>query len=283
MKKLSNQFPIEKMSQVFGVTRSGYYRFLSSPKGKRVQEEARLSKEIERVFYENKKRYGSPRIFMELKEKGIRCSEKRVAKIMRNNKLVAKRRREWKGKKLTVKEKKPNLLNQDFKANKKNAKWVSDITYIRTSKGWAYLCAVMDLYSRKIVGHAVKQHMKKELVVQALEQAISRRGSIDKGLIFHSDQGSQYGSDVVGKSLKKNKIVGSMSGKGSCYDNAPMESFFNSFKRECLGTEIFQDVETAKKEIFNYIECYYNNKRKHSALGYLSPVKFEEKHENSLC
>lgn len=283
MKKLSDQFPIEKMSKVFGVTRSGYYRFLSSPKGKRAQEEAELTKEIERVFYEHKKRYGSPRIFMELKEKGICCSEKRVAKIMRNKKLVSKRRRKWKGKRVVLKEKKPNLLNQDFKADKKNVKWVSDITYIRTSKGWAYLCAVMDLYSRKIVGHAVKQHMKKELVVQALDQAILRRGSIENGLIFHSDQGSQYGSEVVDESLKKNKMVGSMSGKGSCYDNAAMESFFNSFKRECLGTEVFKDVETAEKEIFSYIECYYNNKRKHSALGYLSPAKFEEKHENSLC
>ena len=271
------------MSQIFGVARSGYYRFLSCHKGKRAQEEALLSKEIERVFYEHKKRYGSPRIFMELKEKGVCCSEKRVAKIMKNNNLVAKKRRKWRGKKLLAKEKKPNLLNQDFKAEKKNTKWVSDITYIRTSKGWAYLCAVMDLYSRKIVGHAVKQHMKKELVVQALEQAISRRGSIEKGLIFHSDQGSQYGSEVVDESLKKNKMIGSMSGKGSCYDNAVIESFFNSIKRECIGAEAFKDVETAEKEIFNYIECYYNNKRKHSALGYLSPVNFEEKYENSLC
>lgn len=282
MKRLKTQFPIEKMSQVFGVTRSGYYRFLSSHKGKRAQEEALLLREIERIFYEHKKRYGSPRIFMELKEKGVCCSGKRVAKIMRNNNLVAKRRKKWK-KKLVTKEKKPNLLNQEFKAEKKNSKWVSDITYVRTGKGWAYLCTVMDLYSRKIIGHAVKGHMKKELVVQALEQAISRRGSIENGLIFHSDQGSQYGSEEVDKSLKKNKMLGSMSGKGSCYDNAAMESFFNSFKRECVGGEIFQDAEAAEKEIFNYIECYYNNKRKHSSLGYLSPVKFEEKHENSLC
>ena len=270
------------MSQVFGVTRSGYYRFLLSHKGKRAQEEVRVSREIERIFYEHKKRYGSPRIFMELQDKGVCCSEKRVANIMRNNKLVSKRRKKWR-KKLVAKEKKLNLLNQEFEAEKKNSKWVSDITYIRTDRGWAYLCTVMDLYSRKIIGHAVKEHMKKELVVQALEQAISRRGSIENGLIFHIDQGSQYGSEEVGKSLKKNKMLGSMSGKGSCYDNAPMESFFNSLKRECVGSGVFRDAEAAEKEIFNYIECYYNNKRKHSSLGYLSPVKFEEKHENSLC
>ena len=281
MKKLRKEFSIEKMSQVFGVTRSGYYRFLSSPKGKRVQEEERLTQEVEEIFYEHKKRYGSPRVFMELKEKGVRCSEKRVAKIMGKNNLVAKRRKKWRGKKLVEKEKKPNLLNQDFTAEKKNAKWVSDITYIRTGKGWAYLCTVMDLYSRKIIGHSFKKHMRKELVIQALEQAISRRGSVE-GVIFHSDQGSQYGSEAIDKSLKKNNMLGSMSGKGSCYDNAAMESFFNSLKRECVGTEIFKDAETAEKEIFNYIECYYNNKRKHSTLGYLSPVKFEEKHENSL-
>lgn len=282
MKKLRKEFPIEKMSRVFGVTRSGYYRFLSSPKGKRAQEEEKLIQEVEEIFYEHKKRYGSPRVFMELKEKGVCCSEKRVAKIMKKKNLVAKRRKKWKGKKLVAKEKKPNLLNQDFIAEKKNAKWVSDITYIRTGKGWAYLCTVMDLYSRKIVGHSIKKHMRKDLVIQALEQAITRRGSVE-GVIFHSDQGSQYGSEAIDKSLKKNNMLGSMSGKGSCYDNAPMESFFNSLKRECVGSEIFKDVETAEKEIFNYIECYYNNKRKHSTLGYLSPVKFEEKHENSLC
>jgi len=236
-----------------------------------------------RIFYEHKRRYGSPRVFKELKENGVSCSEKRVAKIMKKKKLVAKRRKKWRGKRLIAKEKKPNLLNQDFKAEQKNSKWLSDITYIRTGKGWAYLCTVMDLYSRKIVGHAVKGHMKKELVVQALEQAILRRGLAQEGLIFHSDQGSQYGSEAVEESLKKNKMLGSMSGKGSCYDNAPMESFFNSLKRECFGEEMFKDVEAAEREIFNYIECYYNNKRKHSSLGYLSPVKFEEKYENSLC
>ena len=270
------------MSKVFGVTRSGYYSFISPNKGKRAQEEKRLTQEIEKIFYEHKKRYGSPRVFRELKEKGFSCSEKRVAKIMKKNMLVAKQRKKWKGKRLVVKEKKPNLLNQDFKAEKKNSKWVSDITYIRTSEGWAYLCAVMDLYSRKIIGHSIKRHMRKELVIQALEQAISRRGSVE-GVIFHSDQGSQYGSEAIDKSLKKNNILGSMSGKGSCYDNAVMESFFNSLKRECIGSEIFKNIQTAEKKMFKYIECYYNNKRKHSSLGYLSPVKFEEKHEKSLC
>jgi transposase InsO family protein len=282
MKKLRKEFPIEKMSKVFGVTRSGYYSFISPNKGKRAQEEKRLTQEIEKIFYEHKKRYGSPRVFRELKEKGFSCSEKRVAKIMKKNMLVAKQRKKWKGKRLVVKEKKPNLLNQDFKAEKKNSKWVSDITYIRTSEGWAYLCAVMDLYSRKIIGHSIKRHMRKELVIQALEQAISRRGSVE-GVIFHSDQGSQYGSEAIDKSLKKNNILGSMSGKGSCYDNAVMESFFNSLKRECIGSEIFKNIQTAEKKMFKYIECYYNNKRKHSSLGYLSPVKFEEKHEKSLC
>lgn len=280
MKRLRKEFPIEKMSKVFGVTRSGYYRFLSSPKGKRAQEEERLTQEIEEIFYEHKKRYGSPRIFVELKERGLCCGQKRVAKIMRKNRLVARQRK--KRKRTLVKEKKPNLLNQNFKAEKKNEKWVSDITYIRTKRGWGYLCTVMDLYSRKIVGHAVKKHMKKELVVQVIEQAITRRGSA-KGIIFHSDQGSQYGSEAVDRSLKENNTFRSMSGKGSCYDNAPMESFFNTLKRECIGTEVFKDVETAEKEIFNYIECYYNNKRRHSTLGCLSPVKFEEKYENSLC
>ena len=119
-------------------------------------------------------------------------------------------------------------------------------------------------------------------MIKTEKQAVSGRGAVE-GIIFHSDQGSQYGSEAIDKSLKKNNMIRSMSGKGSCYDNAPMESFFNSLKRECVGAEVFKDAEAAEKDIFNYIEYYYNNKRRHSTLGYLSPVKFEEKHENSLC
>lgn len=283
MRRLSKQFPIVKMSKIFGVSRSGYYRFLKEHQGKREQEEAELLKEITRIFYDHKKRYGSPRVYEELKTIGIQCSKNKVAKIMKTNKLVAKTPKKWKGKKLSGKEKKPNLLKRNFSAEIPNNKWVSDITYVQTAKGWVYLCAIMDLFSRKIVGHAVEGHMKKELVIKALQQAVSRRGTEKTKVIFHSDQGVQYGANELNKYMEKLGFVGSMSGKGSCFDNAAMESFFSSYKRECVHKQTYESLEVAQKETFNYIECYYNSKRKHSTLGYLSPNEFEKKHENSLC
>ena len=283
MRRLSKQFPIGKMSKIFGISRSGYYRFLKQEQGQRQQEQAVLLREITRVFYDHKKRYGSPRVYEELKTMGIQCSENRVAKIMKANKLVAKMPKKWKAKKLSAKEKKPNLLKRNFSAEIPNDKWVSDITYVQTAKGWVYLCAVMDLFSRKIVGHAVEGHMKKELVIKALKQAVSRRGAQKKKVIFHSDQGVQYGANELNEYMKQLGFVGSMSGKGSCFDNAAMESFFSSYKRECVHNQAYESLEVAQKETFNYIECYYNNKRKHSTLGYLSPNEFEKKHEDSLC
>jgi len=283
MKELRSQHSIEKMSKVFEVSKSGYYRFLTSFRGKRAQEERVLGEEIEMLFHEHKSRAGSPKIWEDLKEKGYTCGRKRVARIMKKKGLSAKVPKKWEGVKRVVDQKKPNLLKQDFHASARNSKWVSDITYVRTEKGWAYLCAIMDLYSRKIVSHNVKLHMRQEVVVQALEQAMVRRKGSKKGLIFHSDQGVQYGSQSVEKLLEHNGIIGSMSSKGSCYDNAAMESFFSTLKRECVRGKIYKDVKDAESEIFNYIECYYNTKRKHSTLGYVSPTKFEEKYPKSLC
>lgn len=282
MSQLSNQFPIERMSKIFGVSKSGYYRFLRKHQGKRAQERELLLREIVKVFYNHKKRYGSPRVYRELKAMGIQCSENRVAKIMRSNNLIARRSKKWKGKKLLSKEKKPNILQRDFSAESPNDKWVSDITYVQTTKGWVYLCAIIDLFSRKVVGHSVAGHMKKELVIKALKQAVRRRKTKGKRVMFHSDQGVQYGSKELNEYIEKLGFIGSMSGKGSCFDNAAMESFFSSYKRECVHNQIYESLEVAQKETFKYIECYYNNKRRHSTLGYLSPMAFEKKYENSL-
>lgn len=282
MSQLSNQFPIERMSKIFGVSKSGYYRFLRKHQGKRAQERELLLREIVKVFYNHKKRYGSPRVYRELKAMGIQCSENRVAKIMRSNNLIARRSKKWKGKKLLSKEKKPNILQRDFSAESPNDKWVSDITYVQTTKGWVYLCAIIDLFSRKVVGHSVAGHMKKELVIKALKQAVRRRKTKGKRVMFHSDQGVQYGSKELNEYIEKLGFIGSMSGKGSCFDNAAMESFFSSYKRECVHNQIYESLEVAQKEAFKYIECYYNNKRRHSTLGYLSPMAFEKKYENSL-
>lgn len=269
MSQLSNQFPIERMSKLFGVSKSGYYRFLRKGQGKRAQEREFLLREIVKVFYDHKKRYGSPRVYQELKAMGIQCSENRVAKIMRSKKLVARRSKKWKGKKLPSKEKKPNVLQRDFSAESPNDKWVSDITYVQTTKGWVYLCAIIDLFSRKVVGHSVEGHMKKELVIKALKQAVRRRKTKGRRVMFHSDQGVQYGSKELNEYIEKLGFIGSMSGKGSCFDNAAMESFFSSYKRECVHNQIYESLEIAQKETFKYIECYYNNKRRHSTLGYL--------------
>ncbi len=282
MSQLSNQFPIERMSKIFGVSKSGYYRFLRKHQGKRAQERELLLREIVKVFYNHKKRYGSPRVYRELKAMGIQCSENRVAKIMRSNNLIARRSKKWKGKKLLSKEKKPNILQRDFSAESPNDKWVSDITYVQTTKGGVYLCAIIDLFSRKVVGHSVAGHMKKELVIKALKQAVRRRKTKGKRVMFHSDQGAQYGSKELNEYIEQLGFIGSMSGKGSCFDNAAMESFFSSYKRECIHNQIYESLEVAQKETFKYIECYYNNKRRHSTLGYLSPMAFEKKYENSL-
>ena len=282
MKKLSLNFPIEKMSQVFGVSRSDNIRFLKHSKGKRTAENQHLVRKIKVIFQEHKGRYGSPRIYRELKKQKVSCSENRVARLMRMNKLRAKQRRKWKGERVAKQEKQPNLLKRDFSAENPNDKWVSDITQLKTTRGKAYLCAVLDLFSRKIVGHAVEPHMRQELVIKALQQAVKRRKTKGKELIFHSDQGVQYGAEELKKFMKETKILGSMSGKGSCYDNAVMESFFSSYKRECVENQVYENLEAAQKETFSYIESYYNTKRQHSTLGYMSPVEFEKKHEKSL-
>lgn len=233
--------------------------------------------EIRRVFVDNESNYGSPRIWNELNNvQGIRCSENRVARVMRVNDIVAVQKRKFR---VTTNSKHdypvwPNILNRNFMVEKPNIIWVSDITYIWTFEGWLYLAAVLDLYSRVIVGLAMDKTIADTLTTQAMRQAIFRRCP-GKGLILHSDRGSQYASNDFKAILIQNEFIGSMSKKGDCWDNAVAESFFHTLKVELTHRMKFRTRDEAKRKIFEYVEMYYNRKRAHSTLGYLSPMEYE--------
>lgn len=242
----------------------------------REQYNQHLDRKIKDIFERHKARYGAPRITEELNADDELVSQNRVVRRMKALNLRAKQARKFK---VTTdsqhnKTVAPNLLAQDFTATHPNEKWVSDITDCWTQSGWLYLAVVMDLFSRKIIGWSMSNRMKKERVCNALLMALWRR-SFPKNIIIHSDRGSQYCSDKYQKLLSDNHLLCSMSGKGNCYDNSAMESFFHSLKVECLHDEYFLTREDAKQTIFDYIETYYNPERRHSTNLYLSPDEFE--------
>lgn len=286
MKNHEEEFSIERMSFVLRVSRSGYYRFITSKPSLREVENTRLLKEIKEIHLANRKVYGSPRVHAELNSQGESCSRKRVAKLMRKEGIFAKMKKRFK---VTTQadpraKKAPNLLEQNFASAKPNERWVADITYVSTAEGWLYVAAVLDLFSRRIVGLAMSERITSDLVRKALEQAIAHRQP-DEGLIHHSDKGSQYTSHAFQKVLARSNIISSMSGIGNCYDNAAMESFFHTLKTEHIYFESYKTRDQAKRSIFEYVEVFYNRKRRHSTLGYLSPMIFEtnwQKQQNVL-
>ncbi len=259
------------------VSKSGYYKWKNRPKSKQKIENEKLVIEIKRIFFEHDKNYGSPRIWNELKKAEKHCSENRVAKLMQKNNLVAIHGRKYR---ITTNSKHnwpiaPNILNRNFKIDAPNKIWVSDITYIWTMEGWLYLSFILDLYHRAVVGLSMDSNITDELTQNALKQAIVRCNP-PKKLIHHSDRGSQYASNDYQKLLKKHKIIPSMSRKGNCWDNAVSESFIHTLKVEKVNRCKFMTREKAKLEIFKYIEMYYNIKRAHSFLNYMSPFEFEK-------
>jgi transposase InsO family protein len=269
------------MCQVLEVSKSGYYKQFKKPENKRDKDNDALLNKIQNIFDGNKGRYGSPRVKEQLDKDGIACGKNRVARLMRKNNIKAKRIKKFR---VTTDSKHshpvaPNLLKQDFSATAINEKWVSDITYIYTHEGWLYLAVVLDLCSRKVVGWSMGDRITKDLTVKALRQAMSRRG-IRAGLILHSDRGVQYACHDYVHLVKSNKFIQSMSGKGNCYDNAVMESFFKTLKIEEVYWERYLTRDDARKSVFEYIETYYNTKRMHSALGYMSPDEFEHSMKN---
>jgi putative transposase len=262
---------------MLGVSRSGYYARRKRPVSAREMANQELYKKIKAVYNENYGVYGSPRIYRALKKQGVACSENRVARLMRLRSLQAKQTKRYK---TTTKRNKaqpvaPNLLKRDFVAQRPNQKWLTDITYIPTQEGWLYLAAVLDLFSRRIVGWAMSDRMTSDLTMDALKMAIrQRRPGIS--LIHHSDQGSQYTDGEYQQLLKDYGIQVSMNGVGSWYDNAPMESFIGSLKSEWVHHHRYRTRDEARTDIFYYIEAFYNRRRLHSALGYLSPEAYEQ-------
>jgi putative transposase len=264
------------MCRVLKVQRSGYYAWRHNPQSKRALEDVQLLVEIHRSFDESQGIYGSPRIHRDLREAGLQCSENRVARLMRSAKIKSirgYRRPRFKSGRIGVAA--PNRLQQQFTVDTADVAWVTDITYIRTYEGWLYLAVVIDLYSRAVVGWSMKSTMATEIVLDALMMAVWRRKPKHE-VIIHSDQGSQFGSDDFVRWCKDNKLIPSMSRRGNCYDNAVAESFFSSLKKERIRRTIYATREQAKSELFDYIEVFYNRKRRHSHLNQLSPMAFEQ-------
>jgi len=272
----SGRYPVRRMCRVLEVTPSAYYAWRGRPESRRVREDRRLLVEIKAIHQAKRETYGSPRIQAELKAQGQRHGQKRVARLMRDNDIRAKQKRKFKA---TTDSKHshpvaPNLLARDFEATAPNQKWVADITYIPTREGWLYLAAILDLYSRIVVGWSMAGRMTRKLVLDALEMAMGRRRP-GPGLIHHSDRGSQYACGDYQKALGIHGMICSMSRKGDCWDNAAMESFFHTLKTELVHHRDYQTRWEAKADIFEYIEVFYNRSRRHSALGYLTPAEFE--------
>jgi len=272
-----DEFPVRRMCQVLEVSPSGYYASQRRPISAREMANRQLVEQIKAVHAENDEVYGSPRIYKELEGQGVACSKNRVARLMRLYGVRAKQRRRYKA---TTRRNKahtaaPNLLQQDFVAERPNQKWLADITYIATLAGWLYLAVILDLYSRRIVGWAMAERMSEALTLAALTMALRQRQPA-ADLIHHSDQGSQYTSAAYQALLKNHDIQVSMNGVGNWYDNAPMESFFGTLKRERVHHCLYLTRDEAKTDIFSYIEAFYNRRRRHSALDYLSPEAYEQ-------
>lgn len=284
MMQNKRQWPIEEMARMLGVARSGYYKYCKMQMSKRQKENEILVQTIRAIYMMSRQTYGSPRIHAELQEQGFNCSRPRVARLMQKAGIVAKMRRLFKGTtRVDIRrEAAPNLLQQNFSAIEPNQKWVADISYVKTLEGWLYVAVILDLFSRKVVGLSMDESLHTELVLQALNQALQRRQP-SHNLQHHSDRGCQYTSEQFQIMLAKNGITCSMSGTGNCYDNAVAESFFHTLKTECIYFERYKNREQAKRSIFEYVEVFYNNKRRHSTLGYLSPAEFERRFQQRLC
>jgi len=282
MQAHEKQFRIGTTSRVFRVSRSGYYAWRNRPESERAKENKTLLLRIETAHKDSKKRYGSPRIHQQLVKNGIACSRGRVARLMREAGIRAKQKRKFvlttaSNHDLPVAE---NLLNRQFDVATLNTVWTADITYVPTEEGWLYLGVVMDLCSKGIAGWSMDERMKSDLVASALRMAYERRNP-GAGLLHHSDRGSQYASQDYQELLKAYGMQGSMSRKGDCWDNAPMESFFHTLKTELTHHEKYRSREEARRDIFEYIEVFYNRQRLHSSLGYKSPAEFEQEFQET--
>lgn len=269
-------WPTRTMCRVLGVSHSGYYDWSKRAPSARDQENERLLKSIRLSHQASDNTYGSPRVFRDLLEAGIACSENRVARLMKVSGLKARhKRRRLPGQVDDVAHSiAPNLLDRQFEATGPNQKWAADFTYVWTAEGWLFVAVVLDLFSRRVVGWSMQPTMTSQLVMDALLMAVFRRGR-PKSVLHHSDQGTQYTSENFQRLLESHGIVCSMSRRGNCWDNAAMESFFSTLKTERLAKRHYKTRDELRADVFDYIERFYNPKRRHSTLGYVSPVQFE--------
>lgn len=278
MDQFRQWYTVRLMCRVMQVSASGYYRWKHRPTSLKDQRRAEIESAVMETYASFKARYGAPRIARELTETGVPCSVNYVAGIMREKSIRARNGKAFKYSRTSeaMNNVADNLLWRQFAAERPNQKWTTDITYIWVNDRWLYLATVMDLFSRQIVGWSLDTSMTEQLITDALSMAYGRR-EVVPGLIVHSDRGVQYRSTGYQDYLRSWNCVPSMSRKGNCWDNAPMESFFSRLKVELIYAECFDSIRAAKSAIFEYIEVFYNRKRRHSALGYISPVEYERR------
>jgi putative transposase len=273
----AEEFRVDLMCHVLQVSRSGYYAWRRRPVSAQAQRRNRLLEQIQAAYAESRQTYGSPRVHAELEVQGVSCSKNTVAKLMRKHALRSKMRRRFVVRTTDSRHEHPvfeNRLNQQFEQPSTDQVWAADITYIPTAEGWLYLAAVIDLCSRRIVGWATADHLRAELPCEALQRALDQRDPTSE-LLHHSDRGVQYACDEYQQLLAEWGITSSMSRTGNCYDNAVMESFFGTLKTELVHHETYHSRAAARQALFEYIEVFYNRKRRHSALGYRSPMEYE--------
>lgn len=273
MEECRDRFKLKRMSKVLRVSRSGYYQWRKRLPSNRERDNQRLLEEIREVYNSRRRVYGSPRITAEINSKGTRCGKNRVARIMKANRIRAEIKR---GFRRTTDSKHSYALAANLLIHRSQTErlWASDITFIPTREGWLYVSAVMNVESRKIIGLSMSDRLSEELTAAALKQAVARQKP-PEGLIHHSDRGRQYASYAYQALLRRYEITPSMSRSGNCYDNAYMESFFGTLKRELVYGERYHTREEARLSIFEYVEVFYNRIRRHSALGYRSPEQYE--------
>jgi putative transposase len=267
------------MCSLLNLSRSGFYAWRKRGLCKRAVNNEELTREIKGIYAEGRGEYGSPTIYHVMREKGFRVNHKRIARLMCQIGLRAKVRRHFKRTTTPCKDHQaaPNLLNQNFQTSGPNRVWLSDITFIDTDEGWMFLTTIEDMWSRRMVGHAITNDLRAEGVLEALQMALGRR-AVAPGLILHSDRGKQYIDHRVQKILRDHGMIQSMSSSGNCYDNAMAESFFATLKKGHVFSERFQTREQARRKLFEYLEVFYNRVRRHSSLGYKSPVAFENQY-----
>jgi transposase InsO family protein len=270
----NKEHKIHTMCSVLKISRNSYYRWLKSLN--RLTDYEPVVASIKRVFTESRKNYGSPRIYRQLKNEGVHCGRNRIAKYMRENGIVARKHRKYK-KPVSEQRAQPvaeNILNRQFQTPSKDRVWASDVSYFWTRNGWIHLAIVMDLFSRRVIGWSMSNRIDKELTQDALTMALNNRRPSQR-VLHHSDQGAEYTNKTYQALLKKNQMIISMSRKANCYDNAVVESFFKTIKAELARKQRFNTQDEAKSAIFEYIEIFYNRKRMHSTLGYVSPMEYE--------